>query len=308
MRAFITLSRRSAVTISRRRESMVRLGSAAVACSTWLRVSTSSPTRFIMRLSSVTSTRNVLSAAVPAPVTPRGRPISPAAAWVSGAGATAGSCADAAGSAAYAEGRASGAAEIAGADESASAGGGEPAIERAFGLTCAAACGWISPGLAACKFSRQPIRGPSSPLPSVASVSIVFRIERRPSSSCSRPVIIGRLAASLPSRNRPSRFSPACASFSRRLKPRNPVVPLMVCTERNISASKAALSGFSSRSVRHRSMRSRPSWLSIRNSLVSSSIAPTQSVIHRVHSAGRTGRNVPAQPHPISLSVGRGAT
>ncbi len=65
MRAFITVSRRSAVTMSRRRESRVMLGSAAVACSTWLRVSTSSPTRFIMRLSRATSTRRVLSAALP---------------------------------------------------------------------------------------------------------------------------------------------------------------------------------------------------------------------------------------------------
>ena len=40
------------------------LGSAEVACKTWLRVSTNSPTRFIMRFSSVTSTRSVLSAAV----------------------------------------------------------------------------------------------------------------------------------------------------------------------------------------------------------------------------------------------------
>ncbi len=65
IRAFITLSRRSAVTISRRRESRVMLGSAEVACKTWLRVSTSSPTRFIIRFSSVTSTRSVLSAALP---------------------------------------------------------------------------------------------------------------------------------------------------------------------------------------------------------------------------------------------------
>ncbi len=65
IRAFITDSRRSAVTMSRRRESSVMLGSAAVACSTWLRVSTSSPTRFIMRFSRATSTRNVLSEAVP---------------------------------------------------------------------------------------------------------------------------------------------------------------------------------------------------------------------------------------------------
>jgi hypothetical protein len=63
MRAFITDSRRSAVTISRRRESMVKLGSSAVACRIWLRVSTSSPTRFIMRLSRTTSTRRVLSEA-----------------------------------------------------------------------------------------------------------------------------------------------------------------------------------------------------------------------------------------------------
>ncbi len=90
--AFITLSRRSAVTISRRRESMVMFGSAEVACSTWLRVSTSSPTRFIIRFSSVTSTRKVLSAAVPVPV-PRDLKASPSAsarAW--GTSTTAGSC------------------------------------------------------------------------------------------------------------------------------------------------------------------------------------------------------------------------
>ena len=63
IRAFITDSRRSAVTISRRRLSMVILGSDEVACRTWLRVSTSSPTRFIILLSRVTSTRSELSAA-----------------------------------------------------------------------------------------------------------------------------------------------------------------------------------------------------------------------------------------------------
>ena len=77
MRAFITLSRRSAVTMSRRRESSVMLGSAAVACSTWLRVSTSSPTRFIIRFSRATSTRSVLSAA-PEPDWVRGLPASDA--------------------------------------------------------------------------------------------------------------------------------------------------------------------------------------------------------------------------------------
>ncbi len=55
----------------------------------------------------------------------------------------------------------------------------------------------------------------------------------------------------------------------------NPVVPLIVCTERKISASSSVSSGRSSRSVRQRSMRSNPSWLSIRNSLVNSSIAST---------------------------------
>ena len=43
IRAFITLSRRSAVTMSRRRLSMVMLGSDEVACKTWLRVRTNSP-------------------------------------------------------------------------------------------------------------------------------------------------------------------------------------------------------------------------------------------------------------------------
>jgi hypothetical protein len=63
MRAFITDSRKSAVTMSRRRESSVMRGSAEVACNTWLRVRTSSPTRFIIRLSREMSTRRVLSAA-----------------------------------------------------------------------------------------------------------------------------------------------------------------------------------------------------------------------------------------------------
>jgi len=46
---------------------------------------------------------------------------------------------------------------------------------------------------------------------------------------------------------------------------------------RKISASNPVSDGFDSSSVKHRSIRSRPSWLSIRNSLVKSSIPHPRS-------------------------------
>ena len=263
MRAFITLSRRSAVTMSRRRESMVMFGSPEVACSTWLRVSTSSPTRFIIRFSSTTSTRNVLSAVDVAGT--RGLAASVSSALAS----TAGLAATAAGAA---------------------AGSGASASSTATGASCSCFCALacvlaaLPATLACCSLSSWTISFLSSPSPSLPTASIVFKIERSPSSSCSSAVMTGAVASILPSRNSPSRFSPEWASFSSRLKPRNPVVPLMVCTERNISASSAVSPGLSSRSVRHRSMRSSPSWLSIKNSRVNSSI-----LVHRLPATAQRG-------------------
>ena len=277
------------------------LGSDEVACKTWLRVSTSSPTRFIIRFSSVTSTRSVLSAALPCV---RGRAGSCSAASgealdsAAAAGTGSAGCARTgagAGAGAAAEtgagGGGGGAAET-GAGESgagASAGcgaalcscgragaGAEGAGEGGAGAEGPPALAWAGTCARAgsCSSSRRAIRAASSLSPSASSASMVLRIERRPSSSCKSPVMIDRSAVSLPSRSRPSRFSPEWASFSSRLKPRNPVVPLIVCTERKISPIKPASCGRSSRSVRQRSMRSNPSWLSIRNSLVNSSICP----------------------------------
>ena len=218
--------------MSRRRESRVMLGSAAVACSTWLRVSTSSPTRFIMRFSSVTSTRSVLSAAVPAAWRAR--------LWrrrcrLGAAGVAQRRRAASAAAALQAVGR----------RRRRSARRQRAALCSELGPRCGSPhgrAGASAPGVAWLRLlpepatsSRRAISAVSSPSPSLASASIVFRIARRPSSSCSSAVITGASAASLPSRNRPSRFSPEWASFSRRLKPRKPVVPLMVCTERKIS-------------------------------------------------------------------------
>jgi hypothetical protein len=160
--------------------------------------------------------------------------------------------------------------------------GSEPAIVlfrarevllRGFRAFTAAAAATASATPAFCSSTSRSIRTASSPAPSFSSASIERRIERSASSNWSSTVTTSADALNLPSRNSPSRFSPACASFSSRVYPRKPVVPLMVWTERKISAISAASSGRFSRSVRQRSIRSSPSWLSITNSRVSSSIA-----------------------------------
>ena len=275
-------------------EQRQKLASALVAWRIWLRVRTSSPTRFIMRLSSSTSTRSVESAAPGV-----------AAAGASGGGGAAASRAaqEAKRTATAGAGRGSGSGSRGAASTSlggpASPGSvpGEAHLEghrgrrgAALGLGCAvcaacrdargAATTAASTGSATataasprCNSSRRAIMALSSCglSPSAPVVSMERRTPRRTSMSASRPLMMPGLAASLPSRSRPRRFSPACESASRRLKPRKPVVPLMVCTERKISASSSVSPGRVSRSVRHRSMRSRPSWLSSRNSRVRSS-------------------------------------
>ena len=151
IRAFITLSRRSAVTMSSRRDSSVMWGSDAVACSTWLRVSTSSPTRFIIRFSSVTSTRRVLSAAVPAPCA-RGLPTSPSAS--PGAFSPAALGVGAAGSRAASAASGAGGAPGLCADPSAGNAAGDGAAIAAdppvsWVGACAGAAGWASAGVPA---------------------------------------------------------------------------------------------------------------------------------------------------------------
>ena len=98
-------------------------------------------------------------------------------------------------------------------------------------------------GAGACSLSSRAINAASSPSPSPSqpAASIVFSRFAQAVQQVQQHRDHGAPAVNLPSRSRPSRFSPAWASFSRRLKPRNPVVPLMVCTERKISARSSCI-------------------------------------------------------------------
>ena len=255
--------------MSRRRPSCVIRGSAAVACSTWLRVNTSSPTRFIIWFNRCTSTRRVLSAALDVPAAASAVSVSLFEPCFS----VARSCVTTSGTGAHVACSHAASTSIATA-----AFAGSPVASAVF---CAAfALTRLVPpaafGFSACSVASVPISSASCPEPasppSSPSASIDRKIPRSRSRSASRPVIISALAFSFPSRSNPSRFSPACASFSSRPNPRKPVVPLMVCTARKISPSSPASSGLPSSSVRQCSIRSSPSWLSIRNSRIRSSI------------------------------------
>ena len=193
IRACITVSRRSAVTLSSRRASSGKFAASIPLCSIWLRVNTSSPTRFIMRFSTSTSIRSVLSAL---------------AFSVTTVGCSAGD------------------------PPLFEATGAAPSL---FVVSTSAICGASISGNSAgtCPFNiaSSAISSPSSSparVPSLPVSSISTRIARSPSIKRSNPLIKSELTASLPSRSDPSRCSPACASFSSRSKPRNPVVPLIV--------------------------------------------------------------------------------
>ncbi len=207
-----------------------------MACSTWLRVSTSSPTRFIIRLSRVDVD----------------------AQRAFGCGGRRPRCGDA--SSRLQERRelrpATGrlraercASSGAGAE---AASGGQRGLRGTDVLAALALragrppCCFFLNGLTATLRVGDQRRVVAFALAALSLDRLENRTQRR-RADCSSPVMMGRSAASLPSRSRPSRFSPAWASFSSRLKPRNPVVPLIVCTERKISPSRAASPGRSSR-------------------------------------------------------------
>jgi len=81
---------------------------------------------------------------------------------------------------------------------------------------------------------------------------------------------------SLLSKLRDGSDSPAWASFSRRLNARKPLVPLIVWIARKMREIRSRESGSCSRETRSRSIWSRFSWLSIRNS---PTISPRSSTL-----------------------------
>src|ERR1700743_1673554 len=77
---------------------------------------------------------------------------------------------------------------------------------------------------------------------------------------------------SSPSRNFPRIFSPACATASRRGRPRKPHVPLMVCIKRKMFPRMVASLESRSKRTSSRSRVPRLSLVSVRNSLSRSSM------------------------------------
>lgn len=104
-----------------------------------------------------------------------------------------------------------------------------------------------------------------------------------------------------PSRNLPIKVSAACASASRRGRPRNPQVPLMVCTRRKMLSRMRALFGSCSNFTSSTSTTSRDSLVSVRNSRSRSSIGhPRCPVLQLKDGPSRgDGRSLPGSVAPI---------
>ncbi len=91
------------------------------------------------------------------------------------------------------------------------------------------------------------------------------------------PLVSSAVREILPSRRRESRLSPACATFSSLLKPRNPQLPLIVWMVRKMLDRSSSAEGSDSSFTSSLSRRSRFSMLSTRKSLIRSSITSLRS-------------------------------
>ena len=120
----------------------------------------------------------------------------------------------------------------------------------------------------------------SSPAPSPPSASMVLRMARRPSSSCKKRGNDRQRRQQFSVAQQAEQVLAGVGQFFQPLEAEKARGSLDGVHGAEDFAQQAVSRGRSSRSVRHRSMRSRPSWLSIRNSLVKSSMAHT-------HPAGR---------------------
>ena len=287
IRVFITPSCRSEVICDSRCSGTAKVLFSCVraSCRSWLRVSTSSLTRVMRSSSTSTPTRMVCAA-------PTGAAAAAGAASVPARGPApaAGSAASAGASGITASGvpdtTASGVPDTAasgvddttasGVDDTTASGSGAAAAGATIGAKVATADGsaragaGVSPSAAR---SRAAIRGPSSPACSVpvaarsATMSLI-----RSSASSTRLTRTG-VGRRLPSRIRLSTFSPACATFSSRGRPRKPQVPLIVCTRRKMPDRVSPSSGVVSSRTSATSSSAMFSFVSVRNSASRSSIA-----------------------------------
>jgi hypothetical protein len=147
--------------------------------------------------------------------------------------------------------------------------GGGTGVAGASGATAAGA------GLPAAVASNAAISGVSSPSGSAPVVPRPVRIAFTRSNAVSTRLIMSGVTARAQSRTLPSTLSPACATRSRRGRPRKPQVPLIVCTMRKISASVAASSGVRSSVTKARSSSAKFSLVSVRKSASKSSMVPS---------------------------------
>ena len=117
--------------------------------------------------------------------------------------------------------------------------------------------------------------GSSPVLASAATISFMA------SAAWKTVVTSGGVAVSDPSRSIPKTFSAACATFSSRARPRNPQVPLIVCTSRKIKPTEAASPGVRSRTSSASSRPARLSVASVRNSDSRSSMCKSFGYSHQ---------------------------
>ena len=122
------------------------------------------------------------------------------------------------------------------------------------------------------RLSKSAIRRASSPAGSVLATSMPLIISRKASSAMSRVLVFWVSSAKCPSRIFPNRLSPACDTFSRRLKAKNPLLPFSVCMARKILPTSFLSSGVSSSWTKSKSSWSRISLASIINSARMSSL------------------------------------
>src|SRR6266853_2595517 len=142
---------------------------------------------------------------------------------------------------------------------------------------------------------------------------------RMASTMDNNPLVSSAVREILPSRRRESRLSPACATFSSFLKPRNPQLPLIVWMVRKMLDRSSSQDGSDSSFTSSLSSRSRFSMLSTRKSLIRSSIAPLHpydqsrsTVLPKLAPRARAATPTPSggppyrhHPPPVSYRVNR---
>ena len=249
-------------------------------CKSWLRVRTSSETSVIRFSSNSTFTRIVWAATELSLTSARGASAFGPAALAGLAGATSCDLAAAGGAAAGASGSATSGSTSVASKMACKRSSSVISGASSAGASSTAAAGAASPPMivpVSAKWFRRAIRSASLPSGSASFCSSSPSKYLMVSMDSSTSVTAGGVTISSPSRIFPSTFSPACATASSRGRPRNPHVPLMVCTKRKMLDKISGSFGFCSSFTSSTSSVERLSEVSVRNSLKRSSIYPLQN-------------------------------